>query len=75
MVTLREARAAKLLSVRGLAEAAGVSPTTVQLIEQGERLPHYGTMRKIAAALHIAPGEIVEFQQAIAAAARGKAAA
>ena len=75
MVTLREARTARLLSVRGLAESAGVSPTTVQLIEQHARLPHYGTMRKIAAALGMEPGEIAEFRQAIEAAARGKAAA
>ncbi len=75
MASLRKARTARLLSVRGLAEAAGVSPTTIQLIEQGERLPHYGTMRKIATALGVEPGEIAEFRQAIEAAAKGKAAA
>ncbi len=75
MPTLREARARRLLSVRALADLAGVSKTTIQLVEAGQRAPHYGTIRKLAAALEVDPLEIAEFQAAIEAAAAGKAAA
>ncbi len=61
MPTLREARTRRLFSVRALAEAARVSPTTINLVETGRRLPHFGTMRKIAQALDLEPGEIAEF--------------
>ena len=75
MPTLREVRARRLLSVRALADLAGVSKTTIQLVEAGQRAPHYGTIRKLAAALEVDPLEITEFRAAIEAAAAGKAAA
>ena len=75
MGTLREARARRLLSLRQLAERAGVAPTTVHLIEAGRRLPHPGTIRKLAAALGVAPAEVEEFRAAMDRAAAGKAAA
>ncbi len=65
MLTLREARMRKLLTVRALAAAARVSPTTIHLAETGRRLPHFGTMRKIAAVLDAEPTEIKEFAAAI----------
>ncbi len=75
MPTLREVRVQRLLSMRQLAKLAGVAPTTVYLIESGERLPHYGTMRKLATALGVEPGEVAEFRAAMDAAVEGKAAA
>ncbi|SMC07369.1 Helix-turn-helix [Rubrobacter radiotolerans DSM 5868] len=43
-----------------LAETAGVSPTTVSGIESGRILrPHFGTVRKLAGALEVAPEELL----------------
>ena len=43
-----------------LAEEAGVSPTTVSGIESGRiSRPHFGTLRKLAGALGVDPGELV----------------
>ena len=75
MRTLREVRVGRLLSIRGLAQLAGVSPQTVQLVEGGRVLPQPGTIRKLAAALEVEPGEIAEFRRAMEAAIRGKEAA
>ena len=75
METLREARVRKLLSIRGLAELAQVSPQTVASVEAGQVLPQPGTIRKLAAALGVEPGEIVEFRRAMDAAIAGKEAA
>ena len=72
---MREARARRMLTGRALAEAAQVSPTTVQLAETGQRLPHFKTMQKIAAVLGVEPAEIAEFAAAIEVAARGEEAA
>ena len=72
---LREVRARQLLSIRSLAERAGVSTATIVRIEAGGSPPRFVTMRKIAAALGVEPGEIAEFAQAIQAAAEGKEAA
>jgi transcriptional regulator with XRE-family HTH domain len=58
---LRDARLQRFLSVRELAAAAGVSPTTIVDTERGARVPHFSSARKIAAALGISPGEIDEF--------------
>ena len=75
MSNLREVRARQLLSIRSLAERAGVSTATIVRIEAGGPPPRFVTMRKIAAALGVEPGEIREFAQAIEAAAEGKEAA
>src|SRR5919202_1918043 len=43
-----------------LAEEAGVSPTTVSGIESGRiSRPHFGTLRKLARALGVAPEEFI----------------
>lgn len=47
---VRRARTAAGLSVRALAEIAGVSPTTVTRIEAGRVDPGWSTLRKILAA-------------------------
>jgi transcriptional regulator with XRE-family HTH domain len=58
----------RLVAIRGrrmwtqarLAEEAGVSPTTVSGIESGRiSRPHFGTLRKLARALEVAPEELV----------------
>ncbi len=74
MPTLREARAARLLTVRGLAERAGVAFSTVHLIETGKSIPRFGVIQKLSAALGVEPAEVDEFRAAIEAAAEGKAA-
>ena len=75
MIALREARIRKLLTVRGLAKLAGISPVTLQDIEAGRRTPQPGTMRKLATALELDPGEVAEFRRAIEGAIEGKDAA
>ena len=75
MVTLKEARAARLLTVRGLAERAGVAFSTVHLIENGKSVPRFAVIRKLSDALGVEPGEIEEFAAAITEAAEGKEAA
>jgi transcriptional regulator with XRE-family HTH domain len=75
MGTLREARVRRLLSIRKLAALAGVAPLTIQLVERGQRVPQFGTMQKLAAALEVDPQEIAEFRRAMEAAVEGKEAA
>ncbi len=70
MPTLRELRAAKLLTIRDLADRAGVATRTIVQIEAGRLTPRFATMRKIAAALGAEPGEVTEFAAAIEAAGR-----
>lgn len=75
MPTLREARAARLLTVRGLAERAGVAFSTVHLIETGKSVPRFEVIEKLSRALGVEPAEVEEFAAAIGAAGQGKAAA
>ena len=75
MVTLKQARAEKLLTVRGLAERAGVTPQTVHLAETGRSRPTFRVIRAISAALEVDPRQIEEFAAAIEGVGRGKAAA
>ncbi len=56
LVRLRKMR---LLTVRALAEKAGVSPNTVWRIEHGKGA-HPGTISKIARALGVEPAELVK---------------
>jgi transcriptional regulator with XRE-family HTH domain len=56
--TLRDLRTAKVLSLQELADAAGVSKSTVRGIEQG-RVPHPSTRRSLAAALGVDPHQIL----------------
>jgi transcriptional regulator with XRE-family HTH domain len=56
IATLREERA---LTQAELAEKAGISPSTLSLIESGHvTRPHVGTVRKIARALGIEPEDL-----------------
>lgn len=72
-MTLKEARAARLLTMRELAEKAGVAPSSIYLIERGQSVPRFAMIRKIAAALDMNPADIAEFAAAIE--ERGKEAA
>ena len=65
MKTLREWRLNRLLSIRGLEAASGVTAKTLVDLEHGRRRPHYATMRKLCAALGVEPGEVAEFAAAL----------
>ncbi len=75
MQTLRELRTGRLLTIRDLAEAAGVATRTIVQIEAGRLTPRFVTMRKIAAALGVEPSAVTEFAAAIEEAGRGEEAA
>jgi transcriptional regulator with XRE-family HTH domain len=68
VTSLREVRTERLLSIRGLAQRAGVAPSTVYLIEAGRTVPRLSMVRRLATALDVAPATVDEFRQAIAAA-------
>ena len=57
MDTLKRIRKQRMLSIRDLAGAAGVSPSTVFLAEHG-KFPKFVTRRKLSSALGLAPNEI-----------------
>ena len=65
MKTLREWRLNRLLSIRGLEAASGVTAKTLVDLEHGRRRPHYATMRKLCAVLGVEPGEVTEFAAAL----------
>jgi transcriptional regulator with XRE-family HTH domain len=57
---LRQVRDERLLSQRELAEAAGLSPTTILKLEASRvEDPHPRTVRKLAAALKVEPRDIL----------------
>lgn len=65
MVSLRELRANRLLSIRELARIASVAPSTIFLIESGRTLPRQRVARQIARALRVDPNEVDEFRRRI----------
>jgi transcriptional regulator with XRE-family HTH domain len=75
MPTLKKWRARRLLTVRALATAAGVAPTTVYLVETGRSAPTFRVIRALSEALGVQPEEVVEFAAAIEAVGQGKAGA
>ena len=60
---LRDIRIAKFLSQRQLAEKAGVTHSTINRLELGKQTAQGQTIRFLAAALDIDPGEIVVSSQ------------
>ena len=56
--TLRDLR---FMSQEDLAKESGVSESTIRRMEAGGMSSHRGNVKKIAAALDVTPGEIVEF--------------
>jgi transcriptional regulator with XRE-family HTH domain len=75
MLTLKEWRARRLLTVRGLAEASGVALTTVYRVETGRSAPTFRVIRALSEALDVQPDDVAEFAAAIAAVGQGKAGA
>ncbi len=53
---LRRTRRERGMTVRDLAEAAGVSPSYISLIEHGKKVPDAGTIERIGRVLGIDPG-------------------
>jgi transcriptional regulator with XRE-family HTH domain len=65
MLSLREARAEQLLTIRELARLANVAPSTVYLVEAGRTVPRPAVIRRLAAVLQMQPHDIAEFQASI----------
>jgi transcriptional regulator with XRE-family HTH domain len=65
MTSLREVRAARLLSIRELARQASVAPSTIYLIESGRTVPRSRVVRALVAVLSVDPERIEEFRRAI----------
>jgi len=59
---LKRLRLENGLSLRALALAAGVSHDTAMEIEAGRRAPHPGTVKKLADALRVGVGELVDWE-------------
>ena len=62
---LKEVRAQRYLSMRDLAQKAGVGLATIREIEGGRAIPQLRTARKLAGALEIDPDEVDEFRLAV----------
>ncbi len=75
MITLREARTSRLLTMRELAEQAGVALSTLYLIENGRSVPSFRVIRALSTALGMQPTDIAEFANSVEGARQGKAAA
>ena len=56
---LRELRRLRVLTLRELEEESGVSYNTIWRLENGHREARPSTIRKLAAALGVDPGELV----------------
>ena len=56
---LRVIRVEKALSQQELAKSAGVSRVTIVRLERGDVDARYATVRKVAAALGVQPGELM----------------
>jgi transcriptional regulator with XRE-family HTH domain len=65
MISLRDVRAERLLSIRDLARKASVAASTVYLIEAGRTTPQLHVVARLADALGVAPSEVTEFRRAI----------
>ena len=58
MASLKELRANKFISQLDLAKKSGVSINTICRLELGKEKPHFVTVRRLAKALGIEPGDI-----------------
>jgi len=58
MGTLKELRLKLFVSQAELAKKAGIAAETVNRLERGKRKPSFITIRKLAKALEVEPGEI-----------------
>ena len=55
---LKELRIKAVLSQEDLARLANISAATVNRLEQGKQRPNFVTIRKLAEALGVKPGDI-----------------
>lgn len=72
---LRRLRIEAGLSLRGLAQAAGVAHDTTMEIEAGRRRPHPATVKKLATALGVNVGDLIDWDADDQEPDKGKAAA
>ncbi|HLH25724.1 MAG TPA: helix-turn-helix transcriptional regulator [Chloroflexota bacterium] len=61
MASLRQTRTDRLLTIRELAQQAGVSPSTIYLVEAGRTRPSFRVIRLLAHALAVEPRSVEEF--------------
>jgi transcriptional regulator with XRE-family HTH domain len=59
MEELRRLRKERGLTQRGLAEASGVDPATISLVENGKRRPHLETLDSLAMALGVEVTDLI----------------
>ena len=59
MPGLRAARAARFLTQQELADRAGMNTSTISELEVGHRKARFRTIRQLAAALAVAPEDLV----------------
>ena len=57
---IRQLREKRGLSLRGLAEKAGMDFTTLNRIELGKATPRFDTLEKLAKALGVSVRELIE---------------
>jgi transcriptional regulator with XRE-family HTH domain len=57
---LRAARRRRGLTQEEVSELSGVIQSDISLIERGERDPRAATIRKLAAAVDVSPGELFD---------------
>jgi transcriptional regulator with XRE-family HTH domain len=57
---LREAREQLKLTQEAVAERSGVHPTEVSRIEAGKRDPRVSTVERLAAAVEVPPGRLLD---------------
>ena len=65
ILELRMWQRRRLMTMRSLAAAAGVSPMTVFQIGAGQRTPRPSTIKAMSAALGVAPEQVREFRAAM----------
>ena len=65
MPTLKETRMARLMTVRELAQKAGVAPSTVHLTETGRTTPRFTVIKRLSAALDVEAASVEEFADAM----------
>ena len=58
MASLKELREKRYLSQENLASKSGMTTSTINRLENGKQIPHFGTIRKLAEALGVEPADI-----------------
>ncbi|MFC1947542.1 helix-turn-helix domain-containing protein [Chloroflexota bacterium] len=58
MPTLKEIRESKFISQDDLSKLSGITAATISRLETGKEKPRFVTIRKLAAALEVQPGDI-----------------